>query len=215
VHVPYVHALWLHLAGREISVTGLMLFPLLIGGGEIVLILALVRYVFHERIGELNRKPGRWFRDVAAGVALCVATFALMIAHSVLLAPFLPRPAEPPQAVQTLFRALTENRWLLALWLGPVVWIGVAACEELSRVFVLDRIWKRWPGTGGRWTAIVLSSVMFGIVHIYQGISNVVGVAWMGLLYALVYLRLGRVWPLIVGHALFDSVQIISAVRAD
>jgi membrane protease YdiL (CAAX protease family) len=215
VYLPYLYAFWVHLSGREISVTELMLYPLLLGGAEVALILILIRYVFRERVGELNRKPGRWITDIASGVLLCVVSFALMIAYSVLLAPFLPqRSGPPPAAVETLFRALTESRLLLVLWLGPVVWIGVAAFEELSRVFLLDRLWELWPGASARWATVLLSAVMWGLVHIYQGFSSVVSISLLGLIYALYYMRFGRVWPLIIAHALFDSLQILQAVRA-
>jgi membrane protease YdiL (CAAX protease family) len=36
----------------------------------------------------------------------------------------------------------------------------------------------------------------------------------LGLVYALYYLRFGRVWPLIIAHAAFDSLQILQAVNA-
>jgi hypothetical protein len=212
VHLPYLHATWIHLSGRDLSVAELMLYPLLIGGAGIALIAVLVRFLFRERLADLNRRPGTVPRDVVAGAIVCVASFAVMIAHSLILAPFLPQPGAPPQAVATLFTALRESPFLRALWLGPVVWIGVAGFEELSRVFLLDRLWKLWPSPGARAATVVLSAVVWGFVHIYQGVSNVVGVSLLGLLLGAVYLRFGRVWPLIISHALFDSVQIVAAV---
>jgi membrane protease YdiL (CAAX protease family) len=213
VSLPYCYAFWFHLSGREISLAELMLYPLLIGGAGIALILCLIRYLFRERIGGLNRKPGRWHLDGVAGLLLTALSFATMVAHGAILAPLLPRQSgPPPQSVELLLSALRENPLLLALWLGPVVWIGVAAFEELSRVFLLDRLWKLWPRTGSRWFAILLSAVAFGLVHIYQGLAAVVSISLLGLLYGLYYLRFGRVWPLIIAHALFDSLQILQAV---
>ncbi len=215
VYLPYLHAFWIHQSGREISVAELMLYPLLLGGAEVALILVLIRCLFRERIADLNRKAGRWFTDILSGLLLCVISFAVMIVHASLIAPLLPeRSGPPPQAVETLFRALAENPKLLVLWLGPVVWLGVAAFEELSRVFLLDRLWKLWPGPTGRGGAILLSSILWGLIHFYQGTSSVVGVSLLGLVYALYYLRFGRVWPLIIAHAAFDSLQILQAVNA-
>jgi membrane protease YdiL (CAAX protease family) len=212
VFLPYLHALWIHLTGRGLSVAELFLYPLLLGGAEVAIILILIRLVFRERVGDLNRKPGRWFRDIASGLLLLVVSFAVMLLHSVLLAPLLPQPAAPPAVVTNLLHVLSKSPVLLVVWLGPVVWIGVALFEELSRVFFLDRLWKLWPGPTGRWTAVVLSAGIWGVVHIYQGLSSVVSVFLLGLVYALYYLRFGRVWPLVIAHALFDSVQILSAV---
>ena len=215
VYLPYFHAFWLHLSGREFSVAELMLYPLVIGGGAVVLITALVRHLFRERLIDLNRRPGRRLTDIVVGVLMCAVSFVVMVAFSLLIAPLLPEQSgPPPKAVTTLIKALGESPLLLAVWLGPVVWLGVATFEELSRVFLLDRLWKLWPGALCRWAVIVLSAVVFGLVHIYQGVAAVVAVSLLGLVYALYYLRFGRVWPLIIGHALFDSVQIASAVSA-
>ena len=213
VYMPYLHAFWVHQSGRAISVAELMLYPLLIGGAGVALILLLIRCLFREQISDLNRRSGRWFTDVLSGLLLCTVSFAVMIAHASLIAPLLPqRSGPPPHAVETLFRALAEDPRLLILWLGPVVWLGVAAFEELSRIFLLDRLWRLWPGPASRMGVIAFSSILWGLVHFYQGISSVVGVSLLGLVYALYYLRFGRVWPLIIAHALFDSLQILQAV---
>ena len=43
---------------------------------------------------------------------------------------------------------------LLALWLGPVVWFGIAGFEELWRVHLLRRLWRVLPGKAGQWAVI-------------------------------------------------------------
>jgi membrane protease YdiL (CAAX protease family) len=103
---------------------------------------------------------------------------------------------------------------LLVVWLGPVVWLGVAAFEELTRVFMLNRLWTVWPQPVARWLAMVVSAALFGLVHIYQGSVSMVAITLLGFLYALYYSRFGRVWPMIIGHALYDSVQVIQVVLA-
>jgi membrane protease YdiL (CAAX protease family) len=53
---------------------------------------------------------------------------------------------------------------------------------------------------------------MFGLVHIYQGIAGIIGTGLLGLIAGSFYIKYGRVWPLIISHALYDSVQIILAL---
>ncbi len=50
---------------------------------------------------------------------------------------------------------LIERPLPLLIWFGPVLWIGVAAFEEASRVFTITRVPEMWPGASGRWTAIL------------------------------------------------------------
>ena len=84
VYLPYLHAFWIHQSGREISIGELMLYPLLLGGAEVALILILIRSVFRERVRDLNRGAGRWWIDILSGLLLCVVSFAVMIVPSTL-----------------------------------------------------------------------------------------------------------------------------------
>ncbi len=114
----------------------------------------------------------------------------------------------------TLFTGVVNDPLLLAVWLGPVVWLGVAAFEELTRVFMLNRLWTVWPQPVARWLVMIVSAGLFGLAHIYQGPASVVAIALQGFLYAWYYKRFGRVWPMIIGHALYDSLQVIQVVVA-
>ena len=74
--------------------------------------------------------------------------------------------------------------------------------------FCINRLTAIWPGAPGRWAGVLVSSVVFGLMHYYQGPSGVVSIGIMGLASAVFYVRRGRIWPLIVAHALYDAVSI-------
>jgi membrane protease YdiL (CAAX protease family) len=61
---------------------------------------------------------------------------------------------------------------------------------------------------------MLVFAALFGLTHIYQGPVSAIAVAVQGFLYAWYYKRFGRVWPMIIGHALYDSVQVIAVVIA-
>ena len=84
--------------------------------------------------------------------------------------------------------------------------------EELSRVFMLNRLWAVWPQPVARWVVMILSAVLFGLAHIYQGTAGALSAGVIGLAYAVFYMAFGRVWPMIIAHALFDSAQIATVV---
>ena len=111
-----------------------------------------------------------------------------------------------------LLSGVAHDPWLLALWLGPTVWIGVALFEELARAFLLRRLWQAWAGRAGRVAAILIVSTLTGVAHAYQGPAAAVLIGLQGLLLGSFYLRTGRIRALIVSHALYDSVQIVIAV---
>ncbi len=50
---------------------------------------------------------------------------------------------------------------------------------------------------------------MRGSYHLYQGFGAGLGNAVMGLIFARIYQRWGRVAPLIIAHTLIDSVTFV------
>lgn len=55
----------------------------------------------------------------------------------------------------------------------------------------------------------VASSVLRGSYHLYQGYSAGVGNIIMGIIYLYYFKKTGRIWPLIIGHALIDTVAFV------
>lgn len=212
---PYALAIWSHLSQRTITLKELFLYPLLLGGGSVVLALLVYRFICGERIASLNLKPGKWYTDILVGVLLAAVFLGLFMLQQVIQSRDLPSTAgPPPEELVTLFSGIVNDPLLLVVWLGPVVWLGVAAFEELTRVFMLNRLWAVWPQPVARWLTMIVSAALFGLVHIYQGPVSVVAIALLGFLYAWYYKRFGRVWPMIIGHALYDSLQVIQVVIA-
>jgi membrane protease YdiL (CAAX protease family) len=57
------------------------------------------------------------------------------------------------------------------------------------------------------WAAAIVTSVVFGFGHIYQGIANVPKIILVGGVFAGLYLLTGSLWLPILLHAVFDAVQ--------
>ncbi len=62
--------------------------------------------------------------------------------------------------------------------------------------------------------AVVLTSLLRGLYHLYQGFGAGLGNLAMGLVFGYVYARTGRLWPLIVAHALIDAVAFVGYALA-
>ena len=214
VYVPlYFFALWTHLSGRTLTLKELFLYPLLFGSGGIVLTLLIFRFVCGECLASIQLKPGKWYIDIAAGVVLGFLSLGLKMIQGTLQSKWMPSVSNPAsEDTLAFFIGIAHNPLLVAIWLGPVVWIGVAGFEELTRVFMLDRLWKVWPKPVAVWLVLILSAVLFGLVHIYQGPISMFFIAVQGLLYGWYYMRYGRVWPLVIAHAIYDSLQVIQIV---
>jgi membrane protease YdiL (CAAX protease family) len=208
---PYLFVVFTRLSqGRGFTLHEIIFYPLVVGAASLVALLLLHRYFCGEPISALNPGSGSLKRDFALGMALAVA----FIVFSLVSQPVLTRLVAPhrnPDGM-TLIVGLLQHPLLMLLWFGPVLWIGVAAFEEVARVFCITRIMAIWRGSAGRWAAVLVSTLAFGLMHYYQGPSAIISTGMMGLASAIVYIRLGRFWPLLVAHALYDAFSISFAL---
>ena len=62
--------------------------------------------------------------------------------------------------------------------------------------------------------ALVISSLLRGAYHLYQGFGAGLGNVVMGLVFGYVWQRTGRLWPLIIAHGLIDAVAFVGYALA-
>ena len=198
------------------STPGLMEFflgPLLFGGGMIFWLLFLHIVVCRDNLQSLGFRISGFWKDVAIGIAMGAGFLVIRTMEQPLLNSLFER-RPPSEEIMQLIHGVSSNLWLLALWLGPVVWIGIAGFEELWRVFVLRRFWNVFSGTAQKWLVLVLLSVLIGVAHGYQGPAAIVSIGFKSVLMAWYFMTTGRARVLIVSHVVYDSVQIVMAVAA-
>jgi len=76
--------------------------------------------------------------------------------------------------------------------------------EVLVLAYVVQSLRKRF----GLVTAMNVSLAIRLTYHLYQGPLAVIPIAFFGLVVTLVYVRMGRLWPAIVAHAILDFVAL-------
>lgn len=85
-----------------------------------------------------------------------------------------------------------------------VLAITAGICEEfVFRGFVIAVLFRAGLGA---WTAVILSSLMFGLAHLYQGKGGSAGTALLGMLFAGVKIAYHSIVPVVVWHAVLDIV---------
>jgi membrane protease YdiL (CAAX protease family) len=191
--------------GGPLSLREGVWYSTVLGASMVVVMLLVLRFLCGESIRGLNQQTGTWRRDALLGVGLAAVT----LGTQVLLAGPVSRllPSAPDNNLGSFFDEMVASPWAFALVLGPMLVIGAAVYEELARVFLLTRLWNLSPGRAWRWAAVLLSAVLFGVVHLYQGPAGAVMAGLSGLLMAAFYLRFGRIAPMMLAHYLHDAVQ--------
>jgi membrane protease YdiL (CAAX protease family) len=183
------------------------------------LFLVSLLLILGERLSDLQLGPGKVISDMGSGILLTLLIFGMLIMLRLAQAGLeglglIPKGPNVPEANLEMVASIASDPLLLFLFLGPVIWIQAAVIEELTRVFVLSRLWKVWPAPRAKALALYVWSAIFGLAHIYQGAIGVVGTAMIGLLLGSYYLGRGRVLPLIIAHGLYDTLATLALLYA-
>jgi membrane protease YdiL (CAAX protease family) len=114
-------------------------------------------------------------------------------------------------ALRSIFAAWDEYRPSDPASLGAIVLLSIVnpVFEEVIVCgYVITALRKRFGDTA----AANVSVVIRASYHLYQGLAMLPFHLAYGLLQAYTYLRLGRLWPLIVSHAILDFVAMLYLV---
>ncbi len=95
-------------------------------------------------------------------------------------------------------------------WVVPVLVLAAVQNALLEEVVMVGYLFTRWSQAGwGRTKVIVVSALIRGGYHLYQGIGGFVGNVVMGLIFGWLYTRTRRVMPLVVAHTILDIVSFV------
>jgi membrane protease YdiL (CAAX protease family) len=98
-------------------------------------------------------------------------------------------------------------------WRIPVLLLDAVQNGVLEEVIVCAYLLHRLRQLGfGDSKALVLSALLRGSYHLYQGVGGFLGNAAMGALFGRYFQRRGRAMPLIVAHALIDAAAFVGSV---
>lgn len=143
--------------------------------------------------------PIRWRRLIGLWLILFMFSLGAFQVSFALLSYLFPEPVE--LALQDSIFLGAEDTAIPWLYNGLMFGILVVAAPVLEEFLFRGFLLHRW---GTRWnvaTAVILSSVLFGILH-----SNVVGLTAFGLVMALLYLRSSSLGLAIFVHALNNAI---------
>ena len=95
-------------------------------------------------------------------------------------------------------------------WRYPVLVLSAMQNAVLEEVLVAGYLLHRLKQLG--WSdnrSLVVSAVLRGSYHLYQGFGGFLGNVAMGLVFGRCYQRWGRVGPLVVAHTIMDLVAFV------
>jgi len=184
----------------------LIVYPLVFGSLGIAVIWLLKRFYLGESLYSLNSGEGSLVGDIFWGIVLTIVYFVLFFAARYALSDHL--AFTPNTELLGLMLDMLERPWMVVLWFGPVLWIGISLYEELVRAFLLSELWsfsvnKLWIST-----VVLFAAVVVGTTHWSQGPYGIVTIAIKGIVIGAFYFHRRRLLPLVIAHVLYDGLQV-------
>jgi uncharacterized protein len=122
----------------------------------------------------------------------------------------------PEGADMSGYDYLKDNIGMLLLTLAGVFIVSSFGEEVIYRGFLINRISQFGVDSKkGRVIAVILSSIVFGLVHYEWGPMGMVQTGFMGLALGICYIKLKkRLWILIIAHAYMDTILMVQMYLA-
>jgi len=183
------------------------------GGAAVVVLLLSWQFIepFQEAVDAWPWVEGarQIFSDSGwIGPAIVVALIALLVVGGVLgifaARSEISNASEVPSIgdVQALLpRNRAELKW------GAALAINAGVVEELLFRLALPAL--IFGVTGSAIAAVAASILIFGFLHIYQGLPGIIGSVILGAAFMAIYLSTGSIVVAIVVHALFDLRSLV------
>lgn len=169
------------------------LLSFLFGLAPVALVVYLVRRPGEGGLRSIGLDGDRPARDVAHGILMAAAVGAVGL------------------GVYAAAIELGFNRLVIPVpplghwWTIPVLVLGSAENALLEEIIVVGYVLTRLPRLGWSPVATVAASaVLRGSYHLYQGWGGFAGNLLLGLFFGWLFVRTGRVWPLVAAHLLLD-----------
>jgi membrane protease YdiL (CAAX protease family) len=191
----------LHPVGGRASHTNATLLALAAYEAVLIVLLGGFLYLRGWNLGKIGLRPT--LKDSGVGALLFVADYSVWFAVWFATVKLSPDTARTMAATQVLTTGLS-----------PFAAVPIALINPLfEEMFVTGYVMTALKNDGNLWRAINASVLLRLLYHLYQGSLGVLATVPMGLIFAISYARTGRLWPVIVAHALLDASALVSVAH--
>jgi membrane protease YdiL (CAAX protease family) len=173
-----------------------------------LLLIWLLLWLSHTPWSDLGlRRPASWGRALALGTLMAVL---LQLSAVLVIMPLVHAlGGELPDISR--FEPIRGN-WPAFLIFLAVAWTTAGLGEEIIfRGYLLNRTAWLFGGSRAAWTAgVVVTSAVFGSIHLYQGPTGVATTAFAGLVLCGLFLASRRnLWLPILTHAMMNTINAV------
>lgn len=161
---------------------------------------------FGLRTGPVDRRS-LWRTGWQSILVLAFALVAFMVGSVVASMLF----GQQAQSDMSGYSYLQGNLPLFLLALAGVYVVSSFGEEAIYRGFLMTRVAEMvGEGRAGQGVAVGVSAAVFGMIHFGWGAFGIVQTTFLGAALGIAYLLLKRnLWPLIIAHAILDTMLLL------
>jgi membrane protease YdiL (CAAX protease family) len=152
-------------------------------------------------------RPASGWKTAGSGVGVWIAAVLIFVLTQVAIVTILTVLGQSMPAIdQSRFNPISGNVPLFLLMV-ILAWTTIAFGEELFyRAFLISRLVDH--AAMGRGAAIIISAIIFAVVHFAEGPMGIFSNGAIGGLFGWIYLRSGRnLWITVIGHGLLNTFR--------
>lgn len=163
-----------------------------------------------EDFGLSFKKPtwNQAFRTFLWSLLVFVLALAGFVIGSIIMANV---TGIPENSAAEGYAYLKDNIGMLLLTLAGVFVVSSFGEEVIYRAFLINRISELGlHGKWGKFLAVVIAAIIFGLAHYSWGAMGIVQTSFMGLALGICYVYFKKgLWPLILAHAYMDTILMV------
>ncbi len=169
--------------------------------------------VAHIGVQRLNTSPKAILKLIGASLLAFVFAVAAFVVGSIIMANI---TGVPESADMSSYGFLSGNLPMLLLALTGVFIASSFGEEFVYRGFLTIRLAEMMGGHKHAWIwAVVISSIVFGLVHYDWGLTGIVQTTFMGAALAISWLKAKKnLWVVILAHAYMDFILMMQIYLA-
>jgi membrane protease YdiL (CAAX protease family) len=158
----------------------------------------------------LQRRARPWYIETARAFAVYFASLALFIVLTAILYHTRLRSSFDHSVIEAI---APRSALDLIGWLALSITAGF--CEEhVFRGYLLPQViaWLRAAGFSvliASAIAVCATSILFGSLHLYEGLGGAILITFLGAFYALLALRFGNLRAVILAHSMLDFFIVV------
>lgn len=154
------------------------------------------------------RRPTSWMKTIVIGAGLAILILALfLLVVNPIIQGYLPVEEKNLER----FTTLKGNTLLYIVGIASAIITAGFGEEIIWRGYILKRLAAVFGNHNMAWIiALVLTSVLFGCLHFYQGMIGVIQTGITGFLLGVIFMVNGKksLWINIVAHSVIDIISL-------